>query len=145
MHQQLARSLKSRLRCHVVQQYSTIGPDGRNSGYLFTFDRNKNSVSSDPSSHIVRRLVAEPHRKSGQVTPVIEIAQFLYRPSHDVDCMVGIRNLSWPNLHFERPLRNNTNGLVHSALCIIPQPEPTNTLGSLEAAMIVHKAHVTVA
>lgn len=93
VQKRLARPLKSRLRCHVVQQHEAIGTDGRNSSYLLTFNRNKNGVSSDPLSHIVRRLVAEPNRKSSQVTLVIEIAQFLYRPSHDVDCMISIRNL----------------------------------------------------
>jgi len=48
MHQRLAGALESRVRCDVVQQYDTIGPDGGNSGYPLTLNSNKNSMSGDP-------------------------------------------------------------------------------------------------
>jgi len=33
VQQRLARSLESRFRCHVIQQYGTIGPNGRDASY----------------------------------------------------------------------------------------------------------------
>src|ERR1700712_3738130 len=99
MHQRLARPLEFSLRRHVVQQYVTIGPDGRNSSDPLAFDRNKNSVSRNPLPHVLCRLVAEPRRQRGRVIPVVEVAKLPYRPTYDVDGMVGIGNLRWSNLH----------------------------------------------
>jgi hypothetical protein len=70
-----------------------IIPDGRDSGYPPAFNRDKNGVSSDPLPHVVCRLVAEPHRQGRCIALMVESAQFLDRPAHDVDCIVGIGGL----------------------------------------------------